>query len=79
VEEHTRPGIVTVDDAGGQGHGHVGIVMANSRRRVGQEGERVHIATLYANVTEEASETREITPRFEDFGGFSRRAPRRKT
>jgi hypothetical protein len=66
VEEHTRPGIVEMDnDSGG-----VGLLMANSRRRVGQEEERVHLATFHFNVTEAASDVGEVDIRFEPFENF---------
>jgi hypothetical protein len=44
--------------------------MRNSRRRVGAEGERVRIATLYFNVLEAAGGIEEIPVRFELVGAF---------
>ena len=43
--------------------------MANSRRRVGAEGERVHIATLYFTVKDSASEVGAINAQFENVPG----------
>jgi hypothetical protein len=73
VEEHTRPGVLAIDndpfdvdfDPGG-----FGLLMANSRRRVGQERERVHLATLYFNVKEAARTAGEVQLRFERFDNF---------
>jgi hypothetical protein len=66
VEEHTRPGIVASDNT----EGGFGILMANGRRRVGAEGERVHVATLYFNVKESAQGTDQLELRFEPFQNF---------
>jgi hypothetical protein len=73
VEEHTRPGVLAIDnepfdvdfDSGG-----FGLLMANSRRRVGQEQERVHLATLYFNVKEAARTAGEVRLHFERFDNF---------
>jgi hypothetical protein len=66
VEEHTRPGVVRIDNPGG----FLGMYMNNSRRRVGGEGERVHVATLYFNVKEAASEQGQVSLAFEDRAGY---------
>lgn len=64
VEEHTRPGVLQTDnDSGG-----FGLLMANTRRRVGQERERVHLATLYFAVSKTASG--EVPLEFEQFETF---------
>ena len=65
VEEHTRPGAVKILGA------FLGIAMLNSRRRVGAEGERVHIATLFVDVDESAAEVDEVQFRFESYMGYS--------
>ncbi len=61
VEEHTRPGVVSIDNAAG----HLGMYLQDSRRRVGAEGERVKLATLYFNLKEGAGSSGPIEPRFE--------------
>jgi len=66
VEEHTRPGITLVDNTAGG----FGILMSNSRRRVGQEGERVHLATLHFSVADAARGAGEVDIRFERFDNF---------
>ncbi|MBI4583078.1 MAG: hypothetical protein HY717_03530 [Planctomycetes bacterium] len=66
VEEHTRPGIKNIDNQSGG----FGLLMANTRRRVGQEGERVLLATLYFNVAEGTNEKGEVDIRFERFENF---------
>lgn len=66
VDEHTRPGVLAIDnDSGG-----FGLFMSNSSQRVGQEGERVHLATLHFDVLEAAAEASEIALRFEDYGNY---------
>ena len=67
VEEHTRPGVVRIENE----LGALGLAMLNSRRRVGAEGERVHVATIYADVREAAGEVNEVQFTFEKFLGFS--------
>ncbi len=67
VEEHTRPGVVRLENEAGT----LGLAMLNSRRRVGAEGERVHIATIYADVQESAGEVNEVQFTFEKILGFS--------
>lgn len=66
VEEHTRPGVLGIDNT----QGTLGMYMANSTRRVGQEGERVHIATLHFDVSARAAEVAEILPTFEPVGPY---------
>jgi hypothetical protein len=66
VEEHTRPGLVTVDNAGGG----VGLLMANSRRRAGGEGERVRVATLVFRVRQTARLGETVDLRLERWGNF---------
>jgi hypothetical protein len=46
IEEQVRPGVENADNERGQ----FWAFMTNARRRVGAEGERVHVATLYFNV-----------------------------
>jgi hypothetical protein len=66
VEEHTRPGIGSIDnEAGG-----FGLLMSNSRRLVGREGERLRAATLHFRVREEASAAGQVEIRFAPFGNF---------
>jgi len=60
VEEHTRPGIVHIDNHAG----HMGMVMGNSRRCVGAEGERVRIATLYFDLEDGAENMGELVSPF---------------
>jgi hypothetical protein len=67
VEEHTRPGVVAIDNT----VGIFGMYMANSARRVGAEGERVHIATLYFDVSEAAADVTEIIPTFESARAYT--------
>jgi hypothetical protein len=69
IEEHTRPGLVQISNQVGR-HGHLGLLLLNSRLRVGAEGERVKVATIHVNVKEAAAEAREIAPRFEGTLGF---------
>jgi hypothetical protein len=64
VAEHTRPGAVRIDNEGG----HVAMGMTNSARRLGAEGERVHLFTLYFNVKDGASG--ELRAAFEERGAF---------
>jgi hypothetical protein len=64
VTDHTRPGVARIDNEGG----HVAIGMTNSARRVGAEGERVHLHTLYFNVKDGASG--ELRAAFEDRGPY---------
>ncbi len=71
VEEHTRPGAVRLENEGGT----LGIAMLNLRRRVGAEGERVHIATLFVDVKESAAEVDEVPFRFQSIFGFSNWLP----
>jgi hypothetical protein len=66
VEEHLRPGVVTIDNAAGG----VGLLLSDSSRRIGAEGERVHAATLYFDVKEAAAEAAEIEIAFSDFENF---------
>jgi hypothetical protein len=66
VEEHTRPGVVRMDNS----LGHIGLLLFGTRRRVGQEGERVRVATLYVNLKERAAEAGEIALTFERRQGF---------
>jgi hypothetical protein len=66
VDEWTRPGAVSVrPDLQG-----VGIAMANSRRRIGSEGERVKIATIYLDIADSAESGSEIKARFAGNFGF---------
>jgi hypothetical protein len=66
VDEHTRRGIVRIDNADGS----LGMLMLNSERRLGTEGERVKIATFYFNVKPGVALGTELTPRFEARGFF---------
>jgi hypothetical protein len=66
VEEHTRPGLVAIDNQGG----NLGLLMSSSRRRVGAEGERVLLATLYFNVKESAQATSSLSLGFEPAGNY---------
>jgi hypothetical protein len=66
VEEHTRPGVIRLDNE----RGFVGMVMTNSRRRIGAEGERVHLATIHVNLKEAAAEAGEVLLAFEPRDGF---------
>jgi hypothetical protein len=66
VEEHTRPGLVTIDKAAGG----VGLLMANSRRRVGGEEERVRVATLVFRVRQTAQLGETVDLRLERWGNF---------
>ncbi|MBI4607322.1 MAG: hypothetical protein HY721_35600 [Planctomycetes bacterium] len=61
VKEHIRPAGVAVDDE----NGHVALAMLNARHRMGMEGEKVKLVTLYFNVEPEALEVQEVSPRFE--------------
>jgi len=44
--------------------------MSNSRRRVGAEGERIPLATLYFNVKEAASNSSALSLKFEPAGNY---------
>lgn len=66
VEEQARPGIVRVDN----GAGGFGLLMSNTRQRVGREAERVHLATLHFNVLEAAQSVAQIEVKFEPFENF---------
>ena len=66
VQEETRPGIVRV----GNELGGFGLLMSNSRRRVGQEEERAQLATLYFKVSEDAQSAGQVDIRFEPFENF---------
>lgn len=61
VEEAVRPGAVTMDNDAGT----LGLMLQHATRRIGREGERVQIATLYVNISETA-QAEEIPFRFED-------------
>ena len=66
VEERVGPGAVRIDnEAGG-----LGIVLQHSRRRIGAEGERVRIATLYFDVLGDAGGMEDVPIAFGPFGGF---------
>lgn len=47
------------------------MIMENSWRRVGAEGERVNIATLYVNVNDSAREAQQISLKFENTPFFT--------
>ena len=66
VEEHTRPGVVRIDNE----KGFLGMVLLNSRRRLGREGERVHLATLQVKAKEAAKDVNQVDLRFEDEAPF---------
>ena len=66
VDEWTRPGAVTIRPDTQA----VGIAMASSRRRVGLEGERVKVATIYIDISDSAQAGSEIQPRFSGSFGF---------
>ena len=66
VEEHIRPGIARINNDTGS----LVLMMRNSRRRVGAEGERVRIATLHFNVREAAREVEEVSVSLEPVGAF---------
>ncbi len=66
VEEFSRPGLVAIDND----RGRLGLLMNDSTRRVGQEGERVHLATVHVRVRDAASGVDEIPFRFENKGNF---------
>jgi len=66
VDEPTRPGTVAIDNAGGS----FGIITAGTRRRIGAEGERVHLATLHFKVKEAASEASSLVLAIERRGNY---------
>jgi len=66
IDEYTRPAAIKLDN----GNGVLGMVMANSRRRIGMEGERVRIATLYFNLKEASNTVAEIVPAFESVAPY---------
>ncbi len=66
VDEHTRPGVLAIDNQAGT----FGILMSNSRRRVGAEGERVRLATLHFAVKEAARETTSLSVSFAPAGNY---------
>ncbi len=68
VIEAVRPGSVWIDNEGGG----VGALLWDSYRRIGREGERVHLATLLVDVSPDAGDG-EIWFRFEQAGSYLNR------
>jgi hypothetical protein len=66
VDEHIRPGALRIDNE----EGGLGIVLTNSRRRIGAEGERVLVATLHFDIQPGAEDIGEISPAFAPFGPY---------
>ncbi|MBI4585886.1 MAG: hypothetical protein HY717_17895 [Planctomycetes bacterium] len=64
VAEHTRPGAMVINNT----EGFMAAGMTNSRRRIGAEGERVKLVTLYFNVKPEAPLGSEIPLKFAPSG-----------
>jgi len=62
VEVVTTPGVHLIDNESGE----FGIYSTNSRRRMGAEGERVHVARLYFKVKEAARDANEVTVTLQD-------------
>jgi len=67
VEEHTRPGVIAVDNL----RGFLGMIMASSRRRLGAEGEKVLIATLHVNVKAGVADASELRFSFENTPSYT--------
>jgi len=65
VEEAIRPGKTAIDNE----KGSLGLLLYDAARRIGREDERVHVATVYVDVSETA-EVEEIPFRFERAGNF---------
>ncbi|MBI4583525.1 MAG: hypothetical protein HY717_05845 [Planctomycetes bacterium] len=66
VDDHTRRAAVRIDN----GDGHVGMAQLNTYRRTGLEGERVHLATLYANIKDQAKDIPQLELEFQNFRGY---------
>ena len=66
-----RPGAVRINNEEFDGKGHVGVIMTDSHRRVGAEGERVRLATVYFDVKAEAAEVPQVAASFEAWAGFT--------
>jgi hypothetical protein len=66
VDEHIRPGILSIDNDSGT----LGVLMSGSRRRIGAEGERVRLATLHFAVKEEAAETSTLNVEIAPAGNY---------
>jgi len=60
VDEHVRPGVLVIDNDAG----HLALALFDSSRRVGREGERVRVATLFFDVSESATGAGALSIRF---------------
>jgi len=62
IEVLTTPGVQLIDNQSGE----FGVYATNSRRRMGAEGERVHVARLYFRVKEAARDVKEVAVSLQD-------------